>query len=144
MKHPLRAFVAAGAMAFSLLGYADTAGAQTNACLSATPYTVHITAYLAQLMTRTDSIGSRARTGFNLPLVSPSAITFVVSDSICTAAANALVDAAGEPNEVPGPVWVLKVGTTRYIVFDGKHLVGDRDQQVVLDENLNFLVTISG
>lgn len=42
------------------------------------------------------------------------------------------------------PVWVLRVGATRYIVFDGNHQIGSRDVQVVFDEDFNYLAAILG
>lgn len=120
---------------------AEPLRAQTIPCRAADDLSSHIRQNIVRAVTGSDST---ARTAFKLPSVSPADVTFMTSDSLCTAAAQALFAAIGATGEAAVPVWLLQVGTNRYVVFDGIHAVDGREEQVVFDGNFTYLVTISG
>ena len=68
------------------------------------------------LVSDTSASSAGWRADADLPLTSASAVIFVTSDSICTAAAN--LTAQMEPNVPVHAVWVLAIGPSRYMVFD--------------------------
>ncbi len=120
------------------------AAGQGATCLAANAYSDHVMQNAASVASGADSVSARLRTAFHLPAVGTDQVTLVATDSICALAAAAFFGSFSSDNGTARPVWVLKVGTSRYIVFDGQHQVGGRDIQVVLDEDFNYLAAILG
>jgi len=115
--------------------------AQGGSCLGSDPFVSNFKKNIVSAVTAADSA---TRNAFKLPAVSASSVSLVTTDSICALAALAFHAAIGIAGEPVGPVWVLQVGPTRYVVFDGKHEIAGREHQVVLDANFQYLVTIWG
>lgn len=115
--------------------------AQAGSCLAAHPYISNFKKNIVSAVTATDS---SVRTAFKLPAATASAVSLVTTDSICALAAQAFHAAIGVTGEAVGPVWVFQVGPTRYVVFDDRHAIDSRQQQVVFDANFQYLVAIWG
>lgn len=41
-------------------------------------------------------------------------------------------------------MWVVRIGSSRYVVFDGLHRIGDYYEHAVFDDRFQYLVTIVG
>jgi hypothetical protein len=89
-------------------------------------------------MVGADPEEARWRGAAKLPLTDSSAVTLVVSDSICTVAANAVAHFSGTSGTVY-PVWVIAVGPTRYIVFNLERTSAGRRLAAVFDTNFTWL-----
>lgn len=118
---------------------------QTIACRSTSDLAVGYRKSLETLISSSDTMIVRARTVMHLPSGAASDVASITTDSVCTQAAHAYFSAvADSATESVAPVWVMKVGTDRYVVFDGLHSVGGRYIQVVFDGAMNYLVSLAG
>lgn len=91
--------------------------------------------------TGTDSESVALRQAWNIPAVQPSEIVFISDSATCTSAARAhAVQVQGDTLNPPS-VWVLRVGSTRYIVFNGSR-AGEYLLYFVFDAAFQYLETI--
>jgi hypothetical protein len=115
------------------------ASAQTVPCApSSDDYAQFFRSSVAASMVGSDPEDAEWRASAKLPLTDSSAVTLVVSDSICTAAANAIAQFSGASG-TPYPVWVIAVGPTRYIVFNLERTSAGRRLAAVFDTNFTWL-----
>jgi hypothetical protein len=94
--------------------------------------------YITGLDTLTADSASRYRSFWNIPMVAPSEIALVRDDSLCDRAARIHAASATKPGVKEYPVFVLKVGGTRYIVFNFMS-VGDSFDYTILDSAFKVL-----
>ena len=123
----------------ALLGPAMTAGAQAVPCApSSDGYAQSVFSGVKEFASglSADDLGWRANV--QLPLTTDSLVSFVTSDSVCTAAANAVAQTYG-PGVSPQPVWVIAVGPSRYVVFDKKRGSAKRLLAGVFDSTFTWL-----
>jgi hypothetical protein len=111
------------------------------ACLATDDFANEYRDYVLEVDTGTDVESVRLREGWNIPAVQPSEIAFVSDSATCAAAAVAHAVKVQEDTVNPPSVWVLRVGTTRYIVFNG-HRAGEFLVYFVFDTAFQYLETI--
>jgi hypothetical protein len=78
------------------------------------------------------------RANAKLPPTTASAVAFVTSDSLCTAAARAIARLSS-PAAPAQPVWLLSAGRTRYIVFGTGRVSEGRALGSVFDTTFTWL-----
>jgi hypothetical protein len=88
--------------------------------------------------TETTPSAERARTAFQLPLVSESDISQVTDSLVCAQAA-----AAQYPSSPDHAVLVFKVGSTRYVVFDKTTGPSEFEGLAVYNASFVYLTSIS-
>jgi hypothetical protein len=101
-------------------------------------------AWITSIVTGTDSTSQAQRSAFNLPAVAASEVAYETDPTVCIAVVAAFRTAVSRHGGAAGGAWVLRVGTTRFIVFDGKQRTGEFEDHYVFDEQLRYLGTISG
>lgn len=127
-----------------LMGAPALAHAQAYApCRPVDAAAIDDRAMIAGIVAGGDSIGARRRQGWNLPAVADSEVTFVVEPALCTAAAAAHARVHDVADGPLLPVHVLRVGLTRYVVFNYTP-VGEYFAYVVFDGAWTVVATIIG
>lgn len=114
----------------------------TPSCRAANSWSQKTVGQLQSTVTGTDSSSSRLRAALQLPYVATSpAVDHVVDEAECGRAAAAL-----ETKYADGvsrrPIWVFRIGSTRFGVSDGT--TGGRGNILVniFDANYTYLVTL--
>jgi hypothetical protein len=97
--------------------------------------------YVVDVMTSTDSGFVAERQDWQLPSVDSSQITFVADSATCDRAAIAHALRIGGDTASRPKVFVLGVGNTRYIVFNGGR-VGESFLYYVFDSSFTYLSMI--
>ena len=97
-------------------------------CLPASGLSSRVEQLLTPIARDSDSTSAELRRIYGLVHVTATQEIAYVSDSaLCRTAAIALGGIEQPPVDYPVGVWVLKVGPTRYVVFDGtQYGAGDR------------------
>jgi hypothetical protein len=117
------------------LGVTPSTARRQSSCL--TPDSVAIPYFQSQLVamvTASDTATVNYRNSINLPSVSASAVTLVSDAATCQKAANAL--AAITPGGDPAPAaYVFKIGSTRFVAFNGRQKVHGSQYAYVFDKN---------
>jgi hypothetical protein len=88
--------------------------------------------------TKSDSL---YRVGTQLPKVTAASVTIVSDTTVCRQAATRLVQEWGS-GSTADPVWVIKVDTSRYIVYNGKQVSASRVVALVFDAAFTYLGSI--
>jgi hypothetical protein len=73
--------------------------------------------------------------------VSETTVSYVSSDSVCAQAATALAGLSN-PGTIGEPVWVLKVGPSRYLVFNLHRQSAGKLLGAIFDESMTWLADI--
>lgn len=114
-------------------------------CSAEWAYTTTFRNHVVSIVTGTDTASASNRTAFNLPAVAATEVYFVTDSTTCAQAATAFGREVALANGTPGPgLWVLRVGPTRYIVFDHRQASGEFLDQYVFDASFNYLLTMTG
>jgi hypothetical protein len=92
-----------------------TASAQ---CGPSGPYADQAIARVRRVVTGTSALSDSVRAAYKVPAAAAADVQFVVNDSICAVAGDALRGAAGRLDLPPAMTWVIQVGPTRYWVYD--------------------------
>jgi hypothetical protein len=122
-----------------LVGVNTVAAAQTISCASSSDdYAQAMLSGITAFASGSDADDALWRSHANIPLTAAASIAFVTSDSVCTAAANALAKLS-TPVTSPHSVWVIAVGPTRYIVFDKERASARRLLAAVFDSSFLWL-----
>jgi hypothetical protein len=95
-------------------------------------------AYMVELVTATDSAGVWRRGILGLPKLPNTAVFLVTDETICTAAAQAYARHALSSPITPVPVFVVRVGPTRYYVYSPDVKGGEFSAQVILSETFSY------
>ena len=113
-----------------------------SACMPPGPAARAHTAYYSVLASRTDTGSVRVRAGFRL-LPAASAEVYLASDSTtCRAAARAFARERGDTSAVV-PVYAIRVGPSRFIVFNYARHEPD-EIGVVFDATFAVLALLTG
>lgn len=101
--------------------------AQAQGCLSSTESFAQnaLEAYRTRVSS-SDSVDVKARAALDLPHMVRDSVSIVTDSSTCASAAQSLAVATAFPELGPGPVWVLRIGATRYFVADPRRKTTDR------------------
>lgn len=106
-----------------------------SSCL--TPDTVAIPYFQSQIVamvTASDTATANYRTSINLPSANANAVSLVTDSATCLKAANAI--AAITPGGDPSPAaYVFKIGSTRFVAFNGRQKVHGSQYAYVFDKN---------
>lgn len=88
-------------------------------CLAPNGYAEDTRAYILEVINGTDSALSELRMNINLPPAPPTEVVFESDSTQCAAAARAHAIATETDTLTPAPVYLLRVGSTRFVVFNG-------------------------
>jgi hypothetical protein len=98
--------------------------------------------WVTDIVTGADSVNSRLRASYNLLATPVAEVTIVTDELICSKAAAAMATWLNRPQH---PVWVIRAGPQRYVVYDGYELQPDGfTPTAVLDQNFGFLKGLVG
>ena len=101
------------------LNAAAAAAQQTSACRGADSTGAQLIYDLSMYTTATESTFVAARDSLRLPSVPASQIALVTTSSICSKVASAYgANVSGPASRLSGRVYVVQVGTTRYVALD--------------------------
>lgn len=122
------------------IGHARVAPmSSTLLCRGEDGFATDLRSYVIDVAAGTDSLSMETRAAWNIPAISDSTQIVFVSDSTkCARAAVAHAVAEHVDSLNPPPVYLLGVGTTRYITFNGAR-AGEFLVHYVLDQNFNVL-----
>lgn len=111
-------------------------------CFGSVPGLSNVSALIADLVSSTDTTAVRFRAKNYLPRVESVDVTLVTDSTICKRASAALAETRPKVDANYG-AWVLRIGPTRYVAFNGK-LVGPEHSLllVVLDTSFRRLSTL--
>jgi hypothetical protein len=101
-------------------------------------------AYMVKLVTATDSAMSAKRQRYGLPTLQSSDVTLVTDEAICTRAARAYADIALANPVTPVPVYVIRVGATRYYVSSPEVLAGEYSPQLIFSNTFARIAGFAG
>ena len=118
-------------------------GLSAQGCAPSWSYSEAFRDRIVSIVTATDSGSARVRQAYSLPAVASAAVVFQTDSAVCAQAIAAFSAEVARYGGTPGSVWVLKVGPTRYIVFDHKQKTGEFYDHMVFDENFVYKVTIT-
>jgi len=123
------------AMALVLLFKPLTAGIN---CRPANSWSQNYALYLQRIVTFGGPSYVQVRQAFNLPAVyTTPAVTFVTDEAQCAQAITALNDFYAD-GESHGPVYLFKIGATRFAVADGSLAVH------IFDSSYAYLLSLGG
>jgi hypothetical protein len=97
--------------------------------------------YVVHLDTTSDSASVAVRDSASIPVVDTATIQFVTDSLTCHRAAVAHAVQVQTDTLNPATVWTLKVGSSRFIVFNGSR-VGERFLHFVFDSSFVHLETM--
>lgn len=110
-------------------------------CRETTAAEERFRSYVLRVTMTQDTSNAKLRTLFQLPLITDSSsVSYVADTTVCTQAASANALANSDTGTL-GDVHVLRVGATRYIVFNYS-AVGHYNARRVFDSNFNLLTSI--
>jgi len=117
----------------------------SSTCSAEWTYTANFRNHIVGIVTGVDSASAASRAAFQLPAVSASDVYFVTDSTVCTRAAAAFTaEVTRDRSTAGGSLWVLRVGPTRYIVFDHKQQSGEFLDHYIFDSSFNYLLTMTG
>jgi hypothetical protein len=100
--------------------------------------------YIAPIVAAVGPAADSARAAFDLPSGPASIVTVVTDDSVCTAVYNAQVRLKhGGDSTVVGPIGLVQVGSTRYLLEDIGRTAGEWELLDIYDSNLKYLGSIT-
>lgn len=105
-------------------------------CRPANGWSANELAYLQRIVTGPDAGNAKLRTAYKLPYVTTTpAVAFVDDDATCAAAAMALESVLTDslPHR---PVYLFRIGTTRFSISDGTLVTH------IFDQDFHYLLTI--
>jgi len=100
--------------------------------------------YITRLVTAVDSIHNVTRVGYGLPLLSASEVSLVTDEAICTQAANTYAQNALDIPFTPIAVYVIRVGPTRYLVWNNNVKGGHYVAMVIFSNTFSFVAGFTG
>lgn len=121
-------------------------GLAQSQCRAADSVTAAQISVVHDMMTRTESRWTATKAAYQLPTVSDSAIVVVADSSVCAQAAAAYNVALPSDLRVTGrSVYVVRVGATRYLVWDPTRDSGndEYDVVIVLDSAFSLLASFA-
>lgn len=100
--------------------------------------------YIGQVVAAAGPDADRLRAATKLPSGPDGIVTIVTDDSVCTAVYNAQVrQKHGGDSTFVGPIGLVQVGSTRYVVEDIGRMAGEWTLLDIYDTNLNYLGSIT-
>lgn len=109
------------------------------ACRATDGFATDLRSYVIDITTGADSLSEAHRTAFNLPAIKETTQVFFVTDlGGCTKAAKAHAMAERQDTLYPPPVYLLAVGPTRFVAYNGAR-AGEFLVHYVLDAKFNVL-----
>src|SRR5690242_16462697 len=115
--------------------------ASSVGCRAADGFANDLRSYVIDVTTGTDSLSAATRSAWNVPFISDTIrVLFVTDTTACTRAAIAHARAQRRDALNPPPVFLLAVGSTRYVAFNGAR-AGEFFVHYVLDAQFNVLVS---
>lgn len=94
----------------------------TVACGTPAGWATDFRNHVSEVATGTDSASIETRTLWNIPAVADSQVAFVSDSAKCERAAHAHAVAANLDTTNPPPVFLIRVGPTRYFAFNGQRV----------------------
>jgi hypothetical protein len=113
--------------------------ASSVGCRAVDGFATDLRAYVIDVTTGTDSLSAATRSAWNVPSISDTTqVVFVSDTTACTQAAIAHARAEKRDTLNPPAVYLLAVGSTRYVAFNGAR-AGEFLVSYVLDAQFNVL-----
>lgn len=109
-----------------------------NACRAANSWSSNTVSYLQRIVTSSDSGNAKARQSFDLPYVTTTPAVELVADESECANAVAALNSFYADSVSHGPVFLIRVGTTRFAISDGSQSIH------IFDTSYNYKISIRG
>ena len=112
-------------------------------CATSSPVSEETIGWVKKLVTATDAESMTKRATYQLPAVAEKEVALVSDGATCekaTAAFNKIP--GGDPAGSPQPLWVIKVGPTRYMVVQKASQEGAQPKRAVFNENFEYLTMV--
>lgn len=91
----------------------------TNSCRTSTAWSAYKVSYFQALVTGTDSLNVTLRRSYSLPYVTTTpAVELIGDETQCANAVTALQTLYADGNS-HSPVFLIRIGTTRFAIADG-------------------------
>ena len=128
---------------FAALPFSFASGQQLM-CQAASGLLTHGVAKFTRIITASDSGAVTLRSRLHLSTGTANEVVVVADSATCQAAATAMARASStDPNQVEYPVFVLKIGTSRYVVFGPDYTVGEFFAYQIFDDSFNHLASLA-
>lgn len=139
MRHLFRAFIVCFVCAA-----APTAGTAQATCRPIEGKVDAVRQQIVNLVTATDARTMALRDSLQLPSAQASEVVVITDTTICQSAATAIArTTSSDPNPTIYPVWVLKIASSRYVVFAPEYdLSGEFSDYVIFDDSFAYLSTL--
>lgn len=126
----------------ALIAVPSTTRAQSSCLIPDSVAIPYFQSQLVIMVTASDTATVNYRNSINLPSTNASAVTLVSDAATCLKAANAL--ATITPGGDPSPAaYVFKIGSTRFVAFNGRQKVHGSQYAYVFDKNFVRLASFS-
>ena len=110
----------------------------TNACRAANSWSSNTVSYLQRIVTSSDAGNAKARQSFDLPYVTTTPAVELVNDESECANAVAALNSFYADSVSHGPVFLIRIGTTRFAISDGSQSIH------IFDTSYNYKISIRG
>jgi hypothetical protein len=115
--------------------------ATVSSCMPPDGYSDNFRDYLFIITAPTDTSSAKARATFHLPQIDSTKVVYVRDSLTCARAARAHALAAAQDTINPAPVHLLRVGTFRYVAFNGMR-TGEYLTYFVFDDAFQLLASV--
>jgi hypothetical protein len=116
-----------------------------SACLAPGAFSQNLVRYMDTLVTSTDSDLVSTRIRYGLPAVSPSAVSLVSDTTLCRTYANAYSADINPTSPMVGRrVYVVQVGSNRFVVADPTYQGGEWTGYTVFDSSQTVIARFAG
>lgn len=95
----------------------------TNSCRTSTAWSTYQISYFRAIVTGTDTLNATVRRAYDLPYVKTSpAVELIGDEKQCAKAVTALQTRYAD-GKSHSPVFLIRIGKTRFVIMDGSLLV---------------------
>lgn len=121
-------------VAIALMSAASPSASAQNPCGRSSSLADREASSFGRIASGTDTASARLRSAFRLDQIYTASAVYLVPDTlVCRRAANAYAAALSFTDSPSLPVWVIRLGSTRYVVFNLAHSNTNGSVQVVFD-----------
>lgn len=141
----LQAFLLVSALSGSVWLRSHAADALATQCWTPLETSESLVSHLQEIVTATNPEGSALRDSLRLPATPAASVQVVTTDSICGIALTEHSAIRQPPvGTILTRLLVVRVGSTRYVVWDGFSRAGEFDLFYIYDQNFQFLAALAG
>ena len=131
-------------VAVAAISRVDSRSHAATARCSTGPLATQAKETFSKLVSDTSSESKKGRSRLQLPKLNKDSVTVVTNDSLCSvAAARHFKTVLGDTSSFRAPVTLIRVGSTRYVIEDGRSRAGEYFLYFIYDNNWQPIGTLT-